>query len=380
MGNCTRKQAQLLLAFKVLHFVNQLRKRVKIRMQGGFDDDPLLGNYLQADRKALRRTSGLARLGARDAKQPQHIANRIGKCRKNNQKSFRPVLRLRTSGSGASVCSNESGEEVQHEPSNAEAALTTIASDNKLFLRHGNSPILQRCSLNELSWFLVATFSALQMLSECRSQFGDNWLAAHSQDIGLDVDETFVANLEHLLLRLQAELENALERKRLDELLHPTGRYDKNQRQFLACSNEWAEKPQPLSMSFPWTIKPSLAVLWGVCWMFYDRAPAGPESGNDRVPVNRVLQRVDVPWTAPGSSEYFNFGLELIGSQRQHEVQQQTGDNMPVGPESDVFEAARNADTWHPDWHHLESRHPSLTNSNLSPIGSGNTAPFPSKD
>jgi hypothetical protein len=40
--------------------------------------------------------------------------------------------------------------------------------------------------------------------------------------------------------------------------------------------------------------------------MFYDRAqnvPAGSESGNDRVPVNRVLQRVDVPWTAPGSSE-----------------------------------------------------------------------------
>jgi hypothetical protein len=282
MGNCTRKQAQLLLAFKVLHFVNQLRKRVKIRMQGGFDDDPLLGNYLQADRKALRRTSGLARLGARDAKQPQHIANRISKCRKNNQKSFRPVLRLRTSGSGDPVCSNESGEEVQQYversfrlvscmlssvnsgPSNAEAALTTIASDNKLFLRHGNSPTLQRCSLNELSWFLVATFSALQTLSTCRSQFGDNWLAAHGQDIGLDVDETFVANLEHLLLRLQAELENALKRKRLDELLHPTGRYDKNQRRLLACSNEWAEKPQPLSMSFPWTIKPSLAVLWGV--------------------------------------------------------------------------------------------------------------------
>lgn len=40
--------------------------------------------------------------------------------------------------------------------------------------------------------------------------------------------------------------------------------------------------------------------------MFYDRTgnvPADPESGNDRVPVNRVLQRVDVPWTAPGSSE-----------------------------------------------------------------------------
>lgn len=40
--------------------------------------------------------------------------------------------------------------------------------------------------------------------------------------------------------------------------------------------------------------------------MFYSNAgnaPTGAVGGNDRVPVNRVLQRVDVPWTAPGSSE-----------------------------------------------------------------------------
>ncbi|KAF3042975.1 hypothetical protein E8E12_009492 [Didymella heteroderae] len=325
MGNCTRKQAQLLLAFKVLHFVNQLQRRVKTRMQRGSDDDVRLGSHLQADRKALRRIPGMSRLGDRGAKEPQQIANRISKCRKNNQKSLRPVLRLRTSVSGTSVRSNESGEEVQH----------------------------------------------------------DDWLAEQGQRVGLDIDETFVANLEHLLLWLQGKLENALVRKARDELLYPMGDHTKNQRKLLTCLDEFAEKPRPLSISFPWTIKPSLAVLWGVCWMFYDRAgnvPAGPEVGNDRVPVNRVLQRVDVPWTAPGSSEYLNFGLEMIGLQPQPEVQQQTGDNMPVGPESDVFEAARNADTWQPDWHHLESRHPSLTNSNLSPIGSDSTAPFPGKD
>lgn len=116
--------------------------------------------------------------------------------------------------------------------------------------------------------------------------------------------------------------------------------------------------------------------------------------------VTRVLQRVDVPWTAPGSSECrfrmlrsqpygvfqslnepdLNFGLEMIGQQPPLEMQQQTGDNMPVGPESDVFEASRNADTWQPDWHHSRSRHPSLTNASLSPIGAGSTAPFPGKD
>lgn len=282
MVNCTRKQAQLLLAFKVLHFVNQLRRRVKTRVQRGFDDHPRLGDYLPVGPKALRRISGLARLGARDAKQPQHIANRIGKGRKNNQKSFRPVLRLRTLSSGPSVCSNESGVEVQQyversfrlvscmlssvssQPSTAGEALTTIASDNKLFLKHGSSPILQRCSLDEINWLLLSTFVALQTLADIQVQYSDKWLAARGQDSGLNIDETFVANYEHLLLRLQAELENALRRKGLDELLRPTGRYDKTQRQLLTCFNEWADKPRPLSMSFPWTIKPSLAVLWGV--------------------------------------------------------------------------------------------------------------------
>jgi hypothetical protein len=153
---------------------------------------------------------------------------------------------------------------VNSQLSNTETALTTIASDNKLFLKHGNSPILQRCSLDEITWLLLSTFSALQTLSECRSQFSDDWLAEQGQRLGLDVDETFVANLEHLLLWLQAKLENALMRRARDELLHPMGNYGKNQRKLLACLDEFAEKPRPLSISFPWTIKPSLAVLWGV--------------------------------------------------------------------------------------------------------------------
>jgi hypothetical protein len=282
MGNCTRKQAQLLLAFKVLHFVNQLRRRVKTRMQSGFNNDPRLGKLIQADRKALRRISGLSRLGAREVTQPQHIANRISKGRKYSQKSFKPVPKLRTSVAGPSVFPNESGEEVQQyversfrlvscmlssvnsQLSNTEAALTTIASDNKLFLKHGNSPILQRCSLDEIAWLLLSTFSALQTLFECRSQYSDHWLAEEGQRLGLDIEETFVANLEHLLLWLQAKLQDALMRKARSELLHPMGDYGKNQRKLLACLDEFGEKPRPLSISFPWTIKPSLAVLWGV--------------------------------------------------------------------------------------------------------------------
>ena len=32
---------------------------------------------------------------------------------------------------------------------------------------------------------------------------------------------------------------------------------------------EWPNCHRPLSTTWPWNIKPSLLVLWGVCWMFY---------------------------------------------------------------------------------------------------------------
>jgi hypothetical protein len=114
MAKCQRKQTNVLLAFQVLHFVSQLRRRVQPRVQRGFDDDLRLRNKLPTDREVLRRASeGLSRLRVRDAKQPQRIANRICKYRKSNLNASRPVLRLRTSGSDGPGRSNESGEEVQ---------------------------------------------------------------------------------------------------------------------------------------------------------------------------------------------------------------------------------------------------------------------------
>lgn len=145
-----------------------------------------------------------------------------------------------------------------------EQALSTIASDSELFLKQSSSLVLENRSLNDLVRLLVTTCEAIQTLVNCRSHFGDSWLAQQGQDLGLEIDETFVANYEYLLLRLQTELVNALARRVLEELLHPKGGYDKKQQKLLSWFTEFAEKPRPLSTSFPWTIKPSLAVLWGV--------------------------------------------------------------------------------------------------------------------
>jgi hypothetical protein len=291
MAKRRSKQTNVLLVFRVLQFVSQLRRRVQPRMQRGFVDDPPSNSNDSANRTTLRRLSGgSSRLGSRrDAKQPQHIANRITKYRKSNQRLLKPVVRLRASGAGVPDCSNEAGGEVQQyversfrlvsstKPAQSilssvddiygpttEHVLSAIAGDNKLFLKHSNSPILEARSLDDIVQLLVTTFEALQTLLYCRSQFGDRWLAAQGQDFRLDIDETFVANYEHLLLWLQKELVDALARKVLEELLHPTGGYDKKQRKLLSWFTEFAEKPRPLSTSFPWTIKSSLAVLWGV--------------------------------------------------------------------------------------------------------------------
>ena len=48
----------------------------------------------------------------------------------------------------------------------------------------------------------------------------------------------------------------------------------------LAWFTEWPNGRHPLSTTWPWTVRPSLLVLWGVCWMFY--YGDGPSKGSDQ--------------------------------------------------------------------------------------------------
>jgi hypothetical protein len=174
--------------------------------------------------------------------------------------------------------------------------------------------------MNEHIQLLVAVQDAICILSNCRLQYGDDWLVAQGLDAGLDMDDNFIANYEHMLLRLRTDIIDALARKALEELLR--GDHDKKQRKLLSWFTEFAGKPQPLSTAFPWTIKSSLAVLWGVCWMFYDRFPdeEAAQFGNGRVPLNRVLQNLDLPWATRPSSECKFQTLASVSRIIPHEV------------------------------------------------------------
>ena len=66
---------------------------------------------------------------------------------------------------------------------------------------------------------------------------------------------------------------------------------------------EWPNSHRPLSTTWPWNVKPSLLVLWGVCWMFYGH------SGN-----NKKRQTRNARGAAPLSED---LGIGLLGSQSQ---------------------------------------------------------------
>jgi hypothetical protein len=185
-------------------------------------------------------------------------------------------------------------------------AFSSTASSSALLLKHSNAPILEGRSMNETIQLLAAVHDAVNVLSDSRQHYGDKWLLAQGLKAGLVLDEHFIANYEHLLLCLQTDLVEALSRKVVEELLE--GKHDKRQRKMLGWFAEFAEKPQALSTSFPWTIKPSLAVLWGVCWMFYNNnnnnhEEEEPRSSRDRVRLDAVLQNIQLPWDSGASSD-----------------------------------------------------------------------------
>lgn len=94
--------------------------------------------------------------------------------------------------------------------------------------------------------------------------------------------EKSLANLEHILrclhqAALEALISNSL--KRLEGEVVNWYHYWRQRR--LMCLSWFSESSngrRSLSTTWPWNIKPSLIILWGVCWMFY------PDGESTRTP------------------------------------------------------------------------------------------------
>ena len=154
-----------------------------------------------------------------------------------------------------------------------ELSLSNFAADNKLFLQRKSEFTIspERLSLKELTELVVAVVDLLHSLRSALPPRAAKTLCEGNELLDHTLNETYIANLEHLLLCLKDHLLRLLVSK-LTELLHK--HVIEYQRDHLKHSEDWffefPDARHPLSTTWPWSIRPSLAVLWGVCWMFYE--------------------------------------------------------------------------------------------------------------
>jgi len=80
-------------------------------------------------------------------------------------------------------------------------------------------------------------------------------------------------SLKHLLLRVRRCLIRTLIRKECDGTDDTPEWHFHSRKQLKYGGDKWcaefSNNRRPASTTWPWSIRPSLAVLWGVCWMFY---------------------------------------------------------------------------------------------------------------
>lgn len=159
-------------------------------------------------------------------------------------------------------------------------SLTKVAASDQLLLSHSNDTLVetatQRLSLPHAAYLFDLSSLLIDRLEVVRSQCYRSLSASAEYEPSLKRldDEKFVANLIHLLRRLQHMLFQVLVHrsiKHLDEIaLHWQDYWQQQKKLGDGWFNEWPDGQHPLSTTWPWNIRPSLVILWGVCWMFYD--------------------------------------------------------------------------------------------------------------
>lgn len=157
--------------------------------------------------------------------------------------------------------------------------LTKVAADDRLMLCDSHDNLVETLAhaitlphaayLFDLSSLLI---DRLEVLRSVQTSSNTRW-AACDIDCKRLGDEKFMANLMHLLRRLQYTLFQILVRRSLMHLEqiaeHFQNFWQQKKRLGEGWFAEWPSGQRPLNTTWPWNIKSSLLVLWGVCWMFY---------------------------------------------------------------------------------------------------------------
>ncbi|KAF2742066.1 hypothetical protein M011DRAFT_413379 [Sporormia fimetaria CBS 119925] len=233
-------------------------------------------------------------------------------------------------------------------------SISALCADDKLFLRHSWLTV-DACLLRDTFYSLKLMQQALRMIQAARTLVNNGFVLAPEYEGGFFIDLTFLANYEHILLRLKAQLKHA---QAVEASVWKT--LDRFRCKLLGWFFEYPDGQRPLSTTWPWSIKPSLAVLWGVCWMFYP--PTGQQQkqqSSRRILQARVLQEDRVrAWTPPQPNQCecsrgrrysqadnrtradLDYGLQLLGRDQESS---QNRDSYSAGhADTQAFGTSRN--------------------------------------
>lgn len=199
-------------------------------------------------------------------------------------------------------------------------SLCKIAAQDHLFLNHDFHYVQLITSVSNLKPVLDLTTALLNHIRCLSDNSGGSRRKDDSSNLPSDdfKCKQFLANLEHLLRCLQQIALDAIVGHYLkiveDHILHWHQHWQHQKR---ACDEwfaEWPNGQRPLSTTWPWNVRPSLLVLWGVCWMFYGNKRYTNQANQGRTTGN-INPEVPLP-----SNENFRTG---------HIVQQQQPTSAP---------------------------------------------------
>ena len=173
-------------------------------------------------------------------------------------------------------------------------SLTHIAADDKLLLSHTQQDLIeklaQHATLPQAAYMFDSSTFLISRLEKLQLDKVKKWADADADCKRLKED-AYIANLLHLLRRLQYLLFQVLVHRSiscLDEFASHWQTYWQQQKKLGEdWFTEWPSGRRPLSTTWPWNIRPSLVVLWGVCWMFY-RSDQNNED-NPRSPAQQLV-------------------------------------------------------------------------------------------
>ncbi|KAL9607730.1 MAG: hypothetical protein Q9167_007381 [Letrouitia subvulpina] len=145
--------------------------------------------------------------------------------------------------------------------------------EDHVFLHCGAKSITRTKDMTELSYIFDFATSLLQRLWSLPGR-SSGWSKHLSGTHNCLEVKKATARLEHILRYLrQAALEALIHyglRLLGADALHEQDYWDQQRHLDYGWFSEWPNSRRPLSTTWPWNIIPSLVVLWGVCWMFYD--------------------------------------------------------------------------------------------------------------